>query len=291
MKHFLLQCLIAGALVSGCARKEAALLPKDAIAGAWLNYRLGEFDEAIKKFECAIQASDERSEDRLQASFGLATTWSLRRPGEDIAKAETDYQQILSTWPDHDLAAWSSLALARMKHLVPVGENPNYDEVRRLYQNVMDRYPNHLAAKEAFIYLNATRVATLNEEETQKAIAALEEYVQRPGETVFLNPAYSLLAVSYTTLHLPEKRLQAEIRALETMEVDPTNPYTDFSWNYWNIATIAEFEVGDFETARKYYHKLIDEYPTDIRKYGALTALRRMDDLEAKIRSELGGPT
>ena len=92
------------------------------------------------------------------------------------------------------------------------------------------------------------------------------------------------MAVSYQTLNMPEERLRAEEQSLETTEVDPTNPFTEFAWQYWNLATIAEFEVGDFDTARKYYRKLIEEYPTDIRLYGAKQALKRMDEVEAKIR-------
>jgi len=81
--------------------------------------------------------------------------------------------------------------------------------------------------------------------------------------------------------------LWAVIEALERKEIDPTNPYSDNAWPYWDIATVAEFEVGDFETARKYYQMLIDGYPTDTRKYPAKQALKRMDKLEAEIQKEL----
>ncbi|HPY62737.1 MAG TPA: hypothetical protein PLJ22_06290, partial [Kiritimatiellia bacterium] len=58
---------------------------------------------------------------------------------------------------------------------------------------------------------------------------------------------------------------------------------------YWNLATIAEFEVGDFDLARHYYNKLLEAYPTDIRVYGCKQALARMDALEAQIRAEEEG--
>ena len=96
------------------------------------------------------------------------------------------------------------------------------------------------------------------------------------------------LIVEYQTLNIPEKRLWAEERSLETTEVDPTNPFTEFAWQYWNLATIAEFEVGDFALARHYYNLLLEKYPTDIRVYGCKQALARMDALEAKIRAEEG---
>jgi hypothetical protein len=72
---------------------------------------------------------------------------------------------------------------------------------------------------------------------------------------------------------------------METRERDPTNPRTDFSSAYWAIATRAEFREGDFEVARRYYGKLMAEYPTDMRAFGAGLALKRMDEVEARLRA------
>ena len=55
-------------------------------------------------------------------------------------------------------------------------------------------------------------------------------------------------------------------------------------------STVAEFEAGDFEAARTFYRRLIDEYPTDIRKYAAQQALRRMDETERALRAGEGVP-
>ena len=102
---------------------------------------------------------------------------------------------------------------------------------------------------------------------------------------------YSLLSICYTTLDDQAKRLWAEIQSFKRVEVDPENPDQDHSWRYWNIATIAEFEVGDFETARLYYGKLIKSFPTDARMYAAEVALERMDEIEARFRRESGDGT
>lgn len=272
------------ALLSACAKKQMAEEPKDLIVKGWNDFTLYEFDQAVAKFTEALETTN--IDDRLFALYGLATTWNLRRPGEDPKKAVELYDQIIREAPEHDLAAWSLLALARMKHLVPVGEEPDYTEVRKAYQEVIRRFPNHLAGKEAFIYLNSVLISSLDPKDAKQAIASLEEYVKIPSNT-FVGPAYSLLAVAYTTLGNSEKRLESEILSLNNTEVDPSNPFTEFSWQYWNIATIAEFDVGDFDTARTYYKKLIAEYPTDIRVYSAKQALQRMDRLEEKLRAEL----
>ncbi|MCS6771689.1 MAG: tetratricopeptide repeat protein [Kiritimatiellae bacterium] len=277
-------CLAAALAGSGCSRSGAGAADAGAaLSSGWQNFRLAEFDLATRDFEAALAAAAPGSEPYLQALFGLANVWNLRRPGEDPEKARAYYQRILREAPGHDLAAWSELALARMIHVVPVGQEPDYAAVRAAYRAIMDKYPGHLAAKEATIYLNATLVATLDPDLTRQAISNLQAFVAS-GTREFLQPAWSLMAVGYNTLGMQKERLEAEIRALETTEIDPANPFNEFAWQYWNIATIAEFETGDFDLARAYYRRLIEEYPADVRVYPAREALERMDRVEAALR-------
>lgn len=277
---------IAGLIIAAawCGPARAADAVAESLAAGWENYRLNEFDRALRFFNEALQQAPAGSESHLQALYGLGTTWNLRRPGEDREKAAGYYRQIMDAAPAGDVGAWTALALARMQHLVPVGAEPDAPAVRQAYGEVMRRYPGHLAAKEAFIYSMSTYIATLEEAQTRYAIANLQRFVRQPGAREFVQPAWSLMAVGHTTLKEPELRLQAEIMSLKTTEVDPSNPFNEFAWAYWNIATVAEFEVGDFATARAYYQRLLREYPNDIRVFGVKQALRRMDDLEAKLR-------
>jgi tetratricopeptide (TPR) repeat protein len=279
----------AGAGCAASARHQAAA-PRDALAQGWTNYRLGEFRLAADAFEAARAGSPEGSEDHLQALYGLATTWNLRLPAQDQDKKLADqfYRRILEQGPTSALAPWTELALARMQHLVAVGEDPDYPAVRQSYQDLIRKYPGHLVAREAFIYLMAVKVSTFETNELKAAAAELQQFVADTRDRSFFQPAYSLLAVAYNSLGRQRERLDAEIASLEATEIDPSNPYNEFSWQYWNLATIAEFELGDFETARKYYRLLLEEYPRDRRIYGVKVALKRMDDLEAKLRAELG---
>ena len=268
----------------GCTRAGAgAGDPRATLAEGWQNFRLAEYDLALRDFNAVLAGAEAGSDNRLQALFGLANVWNLRRPGEDVARARRLYQQVIDEAPNHDLAPWCALALARMIHVVPVGQDPDYDKVREAYRDIIARYPGHLAAKEATIYLNGTLVATLDPALTRQAISNLTAFIAT-GTKEFLQPAWSLLAVSYNTLNMQPERLNAEIRAFENVEVDPANPFNEFAWTYWNIATIAEFEVGDFDLARGYYRRLIEEYPADIRVFGSKQALARMDRIERALR-------
>ncbi len=284
--------LLAGAFtlgLSACGKKtEQAGDVATLIGKGWTEYRLSEFQTAALTFESARAKAKPGSDDWAMATYGLATVWDLRRPGEDPQQATDLYKELLAADPDGPMAPWTELALARQQHLVPVGQEPDYAAVNAAYRHILEKYPGHLAAKEAFLYLQSIQLAKLEPKSTQAAIDKLREFVDREKKE-FLSPAWSLLAVGYHTLGDQEKRLEAERMSFETTEVDPSDPYLEFGWAYWNLATIAEFEVGDFEMARKYYKLLLEKYPTDIRVHGCKQALKRMDELEAKIRAEEGG--
>ena len=274
--------------LSACGKKTAGGGDAPAlIADGWTAYRLSEFQNAVLAFETARASAETGSDDWAMATYGLATTWDLRRPGEDPKQATQLYQEILAAAPDSPMIPWTELALARQMHLVPVGQEPDYAAVNKAYQHILDQFPDHLAAKEAFLYLQSIQLAKLEPKSTRAAVAKLEDFVAREKKE-FLSPAWSLLAVGYTTLGDQEKRLLAEKNSFEATEVDPSDPFIEFAWAYWNLGTIAEFEVGDFALARQYYQLLIDKYPKDIRVYGCKQALSRMDALEAKIRAEEG---
>jgi len=273
----------------GCGGQPLERTPEELLRLGWRDFRLGEYELAVAQFTEARQFAEPVAPIYLAATYALATTWNLRQPimSQDDEHARRLYREVIERAPQHDLAAWCWLGLARMKHLVPVGEDPDYDAVRSAYQQVIDRFPHHLAGEEAFMYQQSTYVMTLKRADAERAVRELERFVRERPDSEYVSLGYTLLSNAYKTLARPQKRLAAELRAFETLEVDPTSPFQDHAWRYWQIATVAEFEAGDFRTARRFYRKLIEEYPTDIRKYAATQALERMDELEQRLRAEL----
>jgi tetratricopeptide (TPR) repeat protein len=271
---------------SGICRAEAGTSEPDGLTRGWDFYRSKDFDFSVKEFEKVLADSGANTETGLQAIFGLATNFNLRRPGEDPAKAVKLYEQVLALAPRHDLAAWSLLALARMKHLVPVGEEPDFRAVRAAYQTVIDRFPGHPAAEEAFLFQQSTLVATLKLQDASRALEKLLAYIKAHPKSPYLSPLYGLAAHCYYTLGDVKHRLEFDIKSLSTREVDPTNPNMLLDTGpYWGLATEAEFVAGDFATARKYYHLFINGNPSDPRIFGAKLALKRMDKVEADLRA------
>ena len=120
--------------------------------------------------------------------------------------------------------------------------------------------------------------------DAQKALDSLNSFISAHPASRLISSAWALVSECDLTLGRSDDRLAAEIKALDTQILDPTNPFMDRAGAYWKIATIAEFEAGNFTVARKYYGSLIKEYPTDQRKYGARLALARMDAMTKKLR-------
>ena len=70
----------------------------------------------------------------------------------------------------------TELALARQMHLVPVGQEPDYAAVNAAYRHLMGKFPGHLAAKEAFLYLQSIQLALLEPQSTRAAADQLLEW-------------------------------------------------------------------------------------------------------------------
>jgi tetratricopeptide (TPR) repeat protein len=279
--------------VGGC--KEEVQKPADELlAEGWKFFQAADYEHAMPALEGAVKGSTADPVLHQKALYALATAWNLRRPDFKRDLAAKLYQEAADMAPDSDTAAWSLLALARMKHVVPPGEDADLDALKKLhsdfepirkaYQQVIDRFPEHPAGHEAFLYQQSTFVASLDAGEARQAVAAIGAFLAKHPKARFESALYTLMGQAHFTLGQYQDHLACEIKALESRPMDPTNPKDDYAQPYYQIACAAEFEVGDFATARKYYQKLIDEYPVDVRGAAAHTALKRMDQIEADAR-------
>ena len=281
--------LILSLALAGCDG-ELPASPAQHVADGWRDFRWGEYDRAVADFEAAVSGTDKDDPKHAQALYGLANVWDLRLPQEkkNQPRARELYERAAARAPQSDWAAWSLLALARMEHLRPVGDPVDYAAVGAACQRVIDAFPKHLAGHEAFIVQQSTRLLSLEADDTREAAARIRQFLDENPRSAFASHAYALLAACYRTLGQHEEQLQTHIKALDTIQADPL-ALNDLSLALWAVATTAEFDAGDFEAARHYYERLIEEEPYAVHVFPAKEALKRMQRIEDEIRAELRG--
>ena len=251
---------------------------------AWTTYRLREFPAALRKFEMLEAATPPGSGLNLWALYGQACCWNYRQDTRDPEKAAELYNKILATVKsDHPLASWSAFDLVRRKHLARADVPLDYEDLTKSYAEVAKKYPGTAAGTEALLYqLNMESSAALRD---PSAIAAdAEAYTDANPKSPYTFRFYQLIAGCYQKLKQSEKYLTYMAKMLEVQEKDTSNPNFENAGLYWRLAYEAEFVVGDFEVARKYYMLILKEYPRDIRTFGTEEALKRMDEVEAALR-------
>lgn len=274
--------VLLGLTAGGCRVSAPAVPPEEAVADGWRWYGGGEFGLAVKAFEAALSGVGTNILLRQQALYGLANTWNLRRPGENLAKAEAHYRDVIAAEPTADLAAWSALALARMR-AAPVGGEPvALDVQEQAYQAVADAYPSHPAGEEAFLYQQAARLNDPRAGREREVLAALDAYLTARPATPWRTTIFRLSAHCCEVLGLPERRVAALLQELAANQATAaaTSTRADSLMSYWWLATAAHYDLGDFEMARDFYGRLIREYPTDQRVFPAKQALLWMDERE-----------
>lgn len=271
-------------LFHACGRQGTVAAPDELIREAWKRYRLSEFSDALRIFQSVAASQPPGSEAHLQGIYGEASCWNHRRDGRDSTKAISGYQAVIAQAPASPLAAWCALDIVRTKHLASADQDLDYGQLARDYGEVYQKYPHTPAGEEAFLYQIRLSLPTADADRARKNLEDIKAFLQSHPKTPFLSPLYTLMAESCHKMNEEDERLEYMIRAVQTREVDPTTPFFELSTAYWNIAYAAEFEAGDFAIARDYYHRLMAEFPREIRAFAARKALTRMDDMEAALR-------
>ena len=278
-------CILAGLLLfQACESRRTPSAPDQEIREGWTQYRLGEFNSAVRIFQ-SVQASQPRgSEFHLQALYGESSCWNHRRDGRDIAKAVAGYRAVIEEAPQNPLASWCALDIVRTRHLAPADQAIDYGKLVRDYSDVYRSYPETPAGEEAFLYESSLSLPAADPEQARRILESVAEFLSTHPKTPFLSQFYSIIAECYRRMDDQDRHIDYMINALEAREVDPSNPIDDRSTAYWNIAYAAEFEAGNFALAREYYRRLMNEYPQDVRIFGVRKALERMDAIEAALR-------
>jgi tetratricopeptide (TPR) repeat protein len=252
---------------------------------AWEDYRIGEFKTALNLFRALRESHPDGSEYNVQGLYGEGTCWNYRRDGRDEGKAIAAYQAVVTLAPKHQLASWSALEIVRARHLNPADDSADPAPLISEYAELYAKYPNTPAGEEAFLFECSLQTPGLDREHATQLLQQVELFLKDRPQTPFRGPLEGIIAECYNKLDMQDKRLELMVRPVagEGMGVANPNPFN--ASVYWNIAYVAEFEAGNFALAREYYHRMLREYPRDVRVFAIRAALKRMDAVEAALRA------
>jgi tetratricopeptide (TPR) repeat protein len=282
--------------LAGCSREAVTGTPEELIKEGWADFRLQDFDRAKFHLDGALQQLDKLKaegkspaadrEMRINALYGLGLVGTVGRIGGGSEEGRKYLQQVIDQAGQSEMAAWAALALVRDKHLPQTSmEEIDIPLLRDLYGKLIDTYPDSQAAEEAFLFRQSLYVETLDQDDSRKAIAAIKAYLGSHEKTKFRSALYTLMNQADVTLKDYRAALDDAIHALETKEIDPTNPNINNVGEYYRIGLMAQYDVGDFATARKYNGKFLAEYKTDQKAFNVKLELKRMDQIEKDLRA------
>lgn len=284
-------------LLASCGQSDSTGMVPDLLNQAWTAFRLQSFEEAGKDFQTAIKMLDRNpagvatevlAAQRLNATYGLGITYSLGFHGERTSEAKQLLQQVIDTdtTPTKSMAAWAELAIAR-DQAVPVSSDAAPDTValQAAYQHILATYPDTAAAEEAFLYTEAINIQENNADKRIKAIAAIQDYLNAHPNCRFRSTLFDLQKNAYTYLHHYPEAFAAAEKAFATKEFDLANPNTTKAGDYYSLGLSAEFDLGDFATARGYFNRFLIENPDDQKAFVVRLELQRMDTIERRVRS------
>jgi tetratricopeptide (TPR) repeat protein len=283
---------LLGAIVyiGGCG-PSAELTPQQKLERGWEAMRAANVSTARLMFEDALVTSKPDPATHAYALYSMAAALALPQVSPDVDRAVKLLDEAIQIDPADNTKPWAMLMKARLPDLRDVGvddlEKLVEPKARPLYREVIEKYPDHLAGDEATAYLITSLVVERDTASLEEAVKLANRLTSRRPDSPWASYVMQMKSSALRVLGRYEERLQVEQDALALAEKNNKVGTTQFIGMYWNIGIIAEFEVGDFEIARKFYNRIITEYPTEQRVFSAKYALKRLDRVEAELRAEI----
>ncbi len=260
-----------------------------AIESGWNYFSASEYSLALADFVRAEALAGDDAAALQEAKFAQGLIWHVRtRPENDPKKARAAYDAAIAINPGSDFAAWSALWKARIASEVEAGEYPPAEGRLAAYQEVVDKYAGHPAGEEAFLCVEAIK---LEDDTPETAIKVRDEIIAFLADPAHENSgwrqtAYGILGNCDDILDDLDGAYEHTLKWWESRYVNPKDPKADPALIDWTLALAAEFDIGDFEAARRHYNAFIERYPTHQRVFLAKLELERLDKLERELLAE-----
>jgi len=245
--------------------------PEPLAARAWNEFGYQSFDNARRLFNELERAPGATACQRQEAVIGLAMVAQFDERRADLGLAEQLYRRVLadaSLPPERRLLVESMLA----ETLAGAGRLAEADT---LWDRLIRAHPSHVIAQDALIRRTVAHVTTFEAPETGAALAYLRECLAIIAQAA---PAEAGMGVALERLrawlHLGRKEYleaRAALMRLADLADHVTLSQGQLAIVLTQIARLSETQLDDPLTAGRYYRRLVEEAPHDVRAYFALT--------------------
>ena len=242
-----------------------------------------ELRKARKLFSKFLEKiSTPQTVDVFRARLGLARIYILSPDLKNTSEGRKHLEYIIDKGiiksgsgesPDQvrevaDLRSQAIFLLARSYHLERTVNKTKKEDAfryaRRYYRQYLDEYPAGKLKSRVILYLAQTYLRGTEDEDVDKAITLLEDFVNSPEgrqDEYYAALTYCLGQV----YHLRKNDLETSVRYLNMALEKGIADYTIHSDTLYKIATIYDKLLGKPEKALGYYKKLVDQFPVSSR--------------------------
>lgn len=247
-------------------------------AEATLELTYFNFDTAYNLFiDLQEQAEPAGSELWLKATLGLALSAQSKTPAtsDALGEAQTQYEALIDAAPQSRYAARSLINLGRIAEVRDFGGDVvDLDTARGYYRQVFERWPGQTIADEAALRYADTYFQSFDDPDAAaKGAGFLESWIEGHDDRPMASIIWEVIAtVKHDQLKDYAGALEAFVKADELGLAEPNVA----GILYYRTAKLAELEVGDLDTAIRFYQKVIVEAPRSGRAFNAQLALEAL---------------
>ncbi len=297
MKLQRLFILVAVVLLPLGATRAASEAPETLIAKALREVRAFDFKNGYRLYSRALAKTGKGSELWQTAIFGKAVcALQISPPTRKLnEEASQLFRRLLAAAPKSRYATRAQMNLARIAEMIDYGgDKPDVEEARKLYQKVIDTYPDKPIAGEATLRLAATYIRTYKKKQVLKGIDILKKWLAGHADDFLATTMWQYAAEAYLRPlndYVNSLECYAKAEALGLAEKGREGRL------FWRIARMAHRLMDRYKQSGKtnraaiyrdkaiaYYTKIIKVAPRSGKAYESQIYLKALGAPVPKIR-------
>ena len=248
------------------------------LAEAWHHLEMVNYARAGELFGTALAGPCSRVQP-AEGMLGLGQLKQFRQPEADIAEAGRLYEAVARDFAETPAAPLAVMNLARLADAPAVEKDRDRQKARRLYRQVMERYPSHFVADEAALRLGQTYLENVGDRAAEdEGAKVLQDWLAARGDN-FLAAAMHLQLAALYERRGQYRRAVEHWTAADAADADaPVGRAIGraaLASLYLQVARVLEMRLKDYAEAARWYERIVVEIERDPKYHVAKLAADR----------------